>query len=87
MSKAMTALKAAYWIVLALLPFLPAYLASKAMVRTNCGYATQCFSHAIPIASEMGIALGVMALLLWPLCFWHLGGRWAWQRMRSRPAA
>jgi hypothetical protein len=73
-----------YWLALAALPFLPMYLALWMMSRTHCEISTQCFADAIPVASEMGVALAILAIFLWPFCLWNLGGRWLWRRLRER---
>jgi len=79
--------RALYWLALALVPFAPSYFTTVALERSGCSYGSSCFEHAIPVVSEMGVVFGILALLLWPLCVWQLGGRWVWRRVNAKSAA
>jgi len=77
-------LNVGYWLLVALLPFLPIYLNDRVQERINCSLADGCLQHAMPFIAEMGIACVIAGLILWPMCLWQLGGRWLWRRMRGQ---
>jgi hypothetical protein len=74
-------LKIAYWLLVALIPFLPIYLNDRVQERVNCSLANGCLQRAMPFIAEMGIACAIAGFILWPMCLWQLGGRWLWGRV------
>lgn len=69
-----------YWLVVALVPFFPAYMLLKLQDRLACTFNSPCFIHGLPFQVE-GSAAGVFTgLVLWPMCLWQLGGGYLWRR-------
>nr|CAS02587.1 putative integron gene cassette protein [uncultured bacterium]CAS02603.1 putative integron gene cassette protein [uncultured bacterium] len=87
MSTFMPTVKKLYWLLLSALPFALPLLSITAIERTGCGFFTDCFIEFLPVANMLAIFSAVMAVIIWPVCAWQLGGRQLWQRWRNRPVA
>jgi hypothetical protein len=81
MNKLTVVLSKLYWVLVATVPFYPAYELFLLQEHLACAYGTPCFEHGLPFqvkGAEAGIFTG---LVLWPICIWKLGGEFAWNRI------
>ncbi len=70
-----------YWVLVAGVPFYPAYELYSLQDRLACAYGSPCFEYGLPYQVE-GIAAGITTgLILWPVCIWRLGGKALWERI------
>lgn len=72
-----------YWLLVAAVPFYPAYTLFDLQERLACAYGSPCFEYGLPFQVE-GTTAGIFTgLVLWPMCIWKLGGEFAWNRIRK----
>jgi hypothetical protein len=86
MEKLKSMLERLYWVAVAAVPFVPWYMLQGLQDRLGCLPGSPCFDFGLPFYAEGAVAGIYTGILLWPMCIWHLGGRYLWRRWSTRPA-
>jgi hypothetical protein len=84
MEKGLIVFSKLYWLLVAAVPFYPAYELFALQESLSCAYGTPCFEHGLPFQVQGSTAGMYTGLVLWPLCIWKLGGEYIWNLFRKK---
>jgi len=83
MKMTIAAVRALFWIALALLSIALDREVTRFMLEHNCMPGSQCLIQAMPLIAQIGIISMVARVIIWPAALWYLGGRWLWQKING----
>lgn len=68
-----------FWLSVGLLPAAIDYTTTKFMTD-KCLPFSECLIYTMPLIADVRLISLIARLLLWPLCFWFLGGKWLYSQ-------
>ena len=87
MGIAKTTLKTLWWVALAYVPVAILRVVSRLYAEIGCPPQGDCYLPGTSTAFELEFLAFAVAALVWPVCFWFLGGRWLSTRLGFRLAS
>ena len=85
MRVAKTMLQTLWWFALAYMPIEVFRVISRLYAEIGCPPQGDCYLPGTSAAFELEFLAFVIAALVWPTCFWFLGGRWLSRRFGFWP--
>lgn len=79
-----SAIKWLWWLGVGYIPFALHNLERRFMDSIGCPPAGDCYVPGSEILMDFDILIIGLAFYLWPVCAWFLGGRYAFNGVRSR---
>jgi hypothetical protein len=70
-----------WWLALAVIPFIFWQHISSLYKEIGCTPNSDCYNPGTIAAYQLEILVIGIAILVWPICFWHLGGKWLFERI------
>lgn len=74
--RALTVTKALWWLLVAFLPISIHALSVRYSKQIGCPESGDCYVPGADLLLSFDILVVGSASLLWPVCFWFLGGGW-----------
>jgi hypothetical protein len=81
MRVAKTMIQTLWWFALACVPIAILRVASHLYAEIGCPLQGDCYRPGTYAVFELELLAFVVAVLVWPACFWFLGGRLLFQRL------
>lgn len=75
-------LQTLWWFALAYVPVAIFKVVSGLYAEIGCPPRGDCYQPGTSAALDLELLAFAVAVLVWPACFWFLGGRWLSQRLR-----
>ena len=70
-----------WWLALAVFPFIFWQRIGSLYKEIGCARNSDCYNLGTITAYQLEILVIGLAFLVWPICFWNLGGKWLFERL------
>lgn len=70
-----------WWLALAVIPFIFLQHIDALYKEIGCTPNSDCYNPGTIAAFQLEILVIGLTFLVWPICFWHLGGMWLFDRL------